>query len=58
MPDVQITTAEDEDGLNAWLHDGSAEGRPALYDFGLTVRPDQQYAWYRDAGTGPRRPGA
>ena len=81
MPDAQIATAEDEDGLNAWLHDGStswamlaavgdgttvayqggprrladevergwdrwlAEGRPELYDFGLTVTPDRQYAW-------------
>ncbi|WP_234357032.1 methyltransferase domain-containing protein [Streptomyces sp. NBRC 110028] len=90
VPDVQITTAEDEDGLNAWLHDGSAswamlaaigdgttvahqggprrladeverawdwwlaEGRPELYDFGLTVTPDRQYAWCRDPETGPR----
>lgn len=92
IPDVQITTAEDEDGLNAWFHDGAtswamlaavgdgttiayqggprhlaeeveqawgwwlAEGRPELYDFGLTVTPDQQYAWCRDAETGPRWP--
>ncbi|WP_039938909.1 methyltransferase domain-containing protein [Streptomyces himastatinicus] len=92
-PDVRITTAEDEDGLNAWLHDGStswamlaavgdgttaahqggprrladevergwdrwlAEGRPELYDFGLTVTPDQQYAWCRDAELGTRWPG-
>lgn len=24
LPDVHITTAEDGDGLNAWLHDGSS----------------------------------
>ncbi|MGW8574027.1 methyltransferase domain-containing protein [Streptomyces niveus] len=24
LPDVQITTAEDDDGLNAWLHDASS----------------------------------
>lgn len=24
LPDVHITTAEDDDGLNAWLHDGSS----------------------------------
>ncbi|MFD7501173.1 methyltransferase domain-containing protein [Streptomyces sp. NPDC059850] len=93
VSDVQITTAEDEDGLNAWLHDGSTswamlaavgdgttvayqggprrladevergwdgwltEGRPELYDYGLTVTSDQQYAWCRDAETGPRWPG-
>ena len=92
VPDLRITMAEDEDGLNAWLHDGATswamlaavgdgttvahqggprrladevergwgrwltEGRPELYDFGLTVTPDQQYAWCRDAGAGPRWP--
>ncbi|MFJ2649162.1 methyltransferase domain-containing protein [Streptomyces sp. NPDC087420] len=26
LPDVRITTAEDDDGLNAWLHDESGSG--------------------------------
>ncbi|MGP4001722.1 methyltransferase domain-containing protein [Streptomyces sp. 8N706] len=92
LPEVQITTAVDDDGVNAWLHDGAAswttlsalgggesiahqggprrladelerawdvwlaEGGPELYDFGLTVEPDRQYAWCRDAVTGPRWP--
>ncbi|MFF7653840.1 hypothetical protein ACFZCY_29100 [Streptomyces sp. NPDC007983] len=37
-----------------WL----AEERPELYDFGLTVTPDRQYAWCRDPETGPRWPAA
>lgn len=84
VPDVQIMTGEDDDGINAWLHDGTASwatlsaigdgrtqvyqggprrladeietawdwwlsnGRPDVYDFGLTVQPDRQYAWCRD----------
>jgi protein-L-isoaspartate O-methyltransferase len=92
VPDVQITTAVDDDGLNAWLHDGVSswatlsalgggrtvahqggprrladeleqawdgwltEDKPELYDFGMTVQPDRQFVWCRDAATGPRWP--
>lgn len=92
LPDVQVTTGVDDDGVNVWLHDsvcswatlttlpdGQAiayqggprrladelepvwdwwvsEGEPALYDFGMTVEPDRQYVWCRDATTGPRWP--
>lgn len=92
LPEVQITMAEDGDGLNAWIHDGASSwavlaaqaggktlayqggprrltdeleaawdawlehGRPELYDFGLTVTPDQQYAWAKDPRSGPRWP--
>ncbi|MGW7005102.1 methyltransferase domain-containing protein [Streptomyces sp. NPDC054933] len=92
LPDVQIITAEDGDGVNAWIHDGAsswaalsavggggtvayqggprrladevgqawdwwaAEGCPELYDFGMTVEPDRQFVWCRDAATGPRWP--
>jgi SAM-dependent methyltransferase len=39
----------------AW--DGWRElGEPDLYDYGMTVEPDRQYVWCRDAGTGPRWP--
>ena len=31
-----------------------ALGEPELYDYGLTVEPDRQYAWCKDAATGPR----
>ncbi|MER5974485.1 methyltransferase domain-containing protein [Streptomyces sp. NPDC002055] len=93
LPDIRITIGEDDDGLNAWLHDGStswamlaavgggtvayqggprhladelerawdewhALGEPELYDFGLMVEPGRQYAWCRDAITGPRWPTA
>ncbi|WP_051718136.1 methyltransferase domain-containing protein [Streptomyces megasporus] len=33
-----------------------ALGEPDLYDYGLTVEPHRQYAWCRDAATGPRWP--
>ncbi|WP_309226640.1 methyltransferase domain-containing protein [Streptomyces lunaelactis] len=92
LADVRITVAADEDGLNAWLHDGTASwaalsalpdgktlvhqggprrladeleeawdawlegGRPELYDYGLTIEPEHQYAWAHDAATGPRWP--
>ncbi|MBL1100866.1 methyltransferase domain-containing protein [Streptomyces coffeae] len=92
LPDVRITTAIDEDGVNTWLHDGItswatlaatgdggtiafqggprrladelervwaawlALGGPPLYDYGLTVEPERQYAWCEDAATGPRWP--
>ncbi|MFC9222343.1 methyltransferase domain-containing protein [Streptomyces hygroscopicus] len=92
LPEVQVTLAEDDDGLNAWLHDGASSwavlsaigdgrtsaaqggprrladeleaawdewlrlGEPELYDYGLTVEPDGQYAWCRDADTGRRWP--
>ncbi|MCZ4122725.1 protein-L-isoaspartate O-methyltransferase [Streptomyces sp. H39-S7] len=91
LPDLQINTAVDEDGLNAWVHDRTswasiaavgdgrtiatqggprqladdveqawdqwiAEGRPTLYDYGMTVKPDGQYVWAHDAHTGPRWP--
>ncbi|MFF3459580.1 protein-L-isoaspartate O-methyltransferase [Streptomyces sp. NPDC002730] len=88
LPDVRITVAADDDGLNAWLHDGITswaalsavengktlahqggprrladeleqawEGwleadKPDLYDYGLTVEPEHQYAWAHDADTG------
>ncbi|MER6142454.1 hypothetical protein ABT174_20820 [Streptomyces sparsogenes] len=32
-----------------------SEGGPTLDDFGMTVEPDRQYVWCRDAATGPRR---
>lgn len=92
LPDVRITTAIDQDGVNAWLHDGTSSwtaltatsdhgtiahqggprrladeveqawsawlalGGPSLYDYGLTVEPERQYAWCGDAATGPRWP--
>ncbi|MBB5933331.1 methyltransferase domain-containing protein [Streptomyces zagrosensis] len=90
-PHIHLTTAADDDGAHAWLHDNAmswanivttgghtiayqggphrladqleaawhwweAEGRPDLYDFGLTVTPDDQYAWCHDPDTGPRWP--
>ncbi len=94
LPDVRITTAVDEDGTSAWLHDGRASwaslsarpsggvlvheggprrlaaeldtswaawvehGRPGVYDYGMTVRPGEQYVWCRDPDTGPRWPTA
>ncbi|MEU0807418.1 protein-L-isoaspartate O-methyltransferase [Streptomyces sp. NPDC005970] len=33
-----------------------SEGRPELYDFGMTVEPDQQYVWCRDPVAGSRWP--
>ncbi|MDH6136839.1 protein-L-isoaspartate O-methyltransferase [Kitasatospora sp. MAA4] len=90
LPDLRITTAVDQDGTSAWLHDGrgswatlsarpsggarvhgggprrladelaaawaawEAEGRPGVYDYGMTVRPDRQYVWLNDPDTGPR----
>lgn len=90
LPDLRIRTATDDDGVNAWLHDGDsswaslsatgtgrtlayqggprrladeldhawdqwlAEGRPDVYDYGLTVTPSEQYAWAKDPATGPR----
>ncbi|MEU7246492.1 protein-L-isoaspartate O-methyltransferase, partial [Streptomyces sparsogenes] len=92
LPDVQVTTGVDDDGVNVWLHDGISswatlttlpggqaiayqggprrladelepawdwwvsEGGPTPYDFGMTVEPDRQYVWCRDASTGPRWP--
>ncbi|MFF4484541.1 hypothetical protein ACFY1A_47380 [Streptomyces sp. NPDC001520] len=92
LPDVQISTGVDDDGVNVWIHDGVAswatlttladgeavafqgglrrladelepawnwwltEGQPTLYDFGMTVEPERQYVWCRDAATGPRWP--
>ncbi|NEA59772.1 methyltransferase domain-containing protein [Streptomyces sp. SID13666] len=91
LPDLQISTAVDEDGLNAWIHDrtswasiaatGSgrtiatqggprhladdieqawdqwiAQGRPTLYEYGMTVEPDRQYVWAHDPDSGPRWP--
>ncbi|MGW6455625.1 methyltransferase domain-containing protein [Streptomyces sp. NPDC055078] len=41
-----------ETAWDAWLRAGS----PELYDYGLTVEPDRQYAWARDAENGPRWP--
>ncbi|MFJ4920950.1 methyltransferase domain-containing protein [Streptomyces sp. NPDC088725] len=29
-----------------------ADGRPSLYDFGMTVEPDRQFVWYRDPVNG------
>ncbi|MEV6393432.1 methyltransferase domain-containing protein [Streptomyces sp. NPDC051907] len=37
---------------DAWLD----LDKPDVYDYGLTVEPDQQYAWAHDAQTGPRWP--
>ncbi|MFE0043654.1 hypothetical protein [Streptomyces albireticuli] len=34
------------------------QGAPSLYDFGMTVQPDQQYTWYKNPDTGPYRPPA
>ncbi|MGK3110624.1 hypothetical protein [Streptomyces sp. WAC05858] len=92
LPDVQISTGVDDDGVNVWLHDGVTswatlttlpdgeavayqggprrladelepawdwwltEGQPTLYDFGMTVEPERQYVWCRDATTGPQWP--
>lgn len=39
----------------AW-REWSALGEPELYDYGMTVTPDRQYVWCRDADTGPRWP--
>ncbi|MGV9311261.1 hypothetical protein ACWDR0_03590 [Streptomyces sp. NPDC003691] len=90
-PGLRYTAAEDDDGRNAWLHDGEASwaviaeqkdgttiasrggprrpadlldrawgewtrmGSPGRYEYGLTVTPDQQYAWALEPGTGPHR---
>ncbi|MFD3521460.1 methyltransferase domain-containing protein [Streptomyces sp. NPDC058653] len=37
LPDVHITTAEDDDGLNAWLHDGGSWAALSAVDGGRTV---------------------
>ncbi|MFC8074323.1 methyltransferase domain-containing protein [Streptomyces sp. NPDC057307] len=37
LPDVQITTAEDGDGLNTWLHDGSSWAALSAVGGGETV---------------------
>lgn len=37
LPDVQITTAEDSDGLNAWLHDGGSWAALSAVGGGGTV---------------------
>nr|WP_232246306.1 methyltransferase domain-containing protein [Kitasatospora mediocidica] len=91
VADLRITTAVDQDGTSAWLHDGNAswaalsasptggarvhgggprrladeltaawatwedDGRPGVYDYGMTVTPDHQYVWLNDPVTGPRR---
>lgn len=41
-----------EAAWNRWLRLGS----PELYDYGLTVTADEQYAWAVDPETGPRWP--
>ncbi|MCW2872365.1 methyltransferase domain-containing protein [Actinacidiphila oryziradicis] len=41
-----------ERAWDGWL----AEGKPELYDFGMTVEPDRQYVWCRDAAAGPQWP--
>lgn len=88
-PHILLTTAADNDGAHAWLHDNTASwanivttgghtityqggprrladeldaawtwwentGRPDLYDFGLTITPNDQYIWCHDPDTGPR----
>ena len=91
-PGLRITTAVDQDGVNAWIHDGHRSwaalsavgdgrtvahqggprrlgdeleaawdqwlglGSPDLYDYGITVTADEQYAWAVDPETGPRWP--
>lgn len=88
LPEVDIATRVDGDGVNAWIHDGHSSwaalgavvyqggprrladeleaawdqwiglGSPELYDYGLTVTADEQYAWALDPQTGPRWPAA
>lgn len=43
---------EVEAAWDQWLGLGS----PELYDYGLTVTPEEQYAWAADPQTGPRWP--
>jgi protein-L-isoaspartate O-methyltransferase len=45
---------EVEAAWDQWLGLGS----PELYDYGLTVTPEEQYAWAVDPQTGPRWPAA
>ncbi|MEV6318855.1 hypothetical protein [Streptomyces sp. NPDC051776] len=35
---------------------GPPRAPPDLYDYGMTVEPEQQYMWARDPKTGPRWP--
>lgn len=62
MPDVQITTAVDEDGVNAWLHDGASSwatlsalggGKTVAHQGGPRRLADDLEAawdWWQDAG--------
>ncbi|MFC8454096.1 methyltransferase domain-containing protein [Kitasatospora sp. NPDC057223] len=42
---------------SAWLS-WEKHDRPTPYDFGMTVRPDEQFVWLNDPHTGPRWPSA
>ncbi|MDH6705110.1 protein-L-isoaspartate O-methyltransferase [Kitasatospora sp. MAA19] len=84
VPGALVVTGRDEEGVNAWIHDGTASwaalsargdgsavlyqggrrrigdelltawaqweahGRPAPYDYGITVTPERQWAWLRE----------
>jgi protein-L-isoaspartate(D-aspartate) O-methyltransferase len=62
LPDVQITTAVDDDGINAWLHDGASSwatlsatsgGRTIAYQGGPRLLADeieQAWDWWTAAG--------
>lgn len=61
LPDVRITAAEDGDGLNAWLHDGSSwaalsavgDGETVAYQGGPRRLADElDVAWDRWLGVG------
>jgi protein-L-isoaspartate O-methyltransferase len=61
-PELRFTTAEDEDGVNAWLHDGAAswaalsavgDGRTMVYQGGprrLADELDELWGWWAEAG--------
>jgi protein-L-isoaspartate O-methyltransferase len=62
LPEMRFTTAEDEDGVNAWLHDGATswaalsaigDGRTIAYQGGprrLADELDELWSWWADAG--------
>ncbi len=62
LPDVQISTAEDADGVNAWLHDGrsswamlsaTGDGKAVAYQGGprrLADEVEQAWDWWLSVG--------